>query len=150
MKKIIPIILIILSIIIIYYIFNKEDKIICTNKNANEEYTLTSKYKVYYKKNEVYKIIIEEEIEAVTTNVLNEITDNIDKTYKQYKEEIGSYDYIINKKQNKAKTKITMIYDEMNMESYKKYNPNAQLNENNKYNLEDLKKLYEERGITCK
>lgn len=148
MKKVLPIIII--GFLIIYYIFNKENKVICEGKSSNENYTVISKYNVYYKKNEVYKIIIEEELEAVTTKVLNEITEDINKTYQKYKEEIGSYEYIINKKQNKATTKITMIYDDMNMDAYKKYNPNASLNDNNRYNLDDLKKLYEERGITCK
>lgn len=150
MKKILQIGLITLLFITIYIVFNKENKIICTNKSINEKYSLESKYKVYYKKNEVYKIIIEEKIEAATTSILNEITNNVNQTYQKYKEEIGSYDYIINKNKNKATTKITINYDQINMEAYKKYNPNANLNENNKYNLEDLKKLYEERGITCK
>lgn len=150
MKKTFTILLIIGLGLTIYFIFNKENKIICTSKSLNEDYTLVSKYKVYYKNEEVYKIIIEEEIEAVTSTKLNEIVENINQTYQKYKEEIGSYDYIVKSKKNKAKSKITMIYEQMDMEAYKKYNPNAKLNDNNKYNLEDLKELYEERGITCK
>lgn len=148
MKRTILVVLLALSLI--YLIFNKEDKIFCSGKSSNNNYTVLSKYNVYYKNDEVYKIIIEEELEAVTTNILNEITEDIDKTYQKYKEEIGSYEYIIKKNKNKATTKITMIYSQMDMEAYKKYNPNASLNENNRYDINELKKLYEERGITCK
>lgn len=144
------ILLIILSGLLIFVIFNYEPNIKCTKKTQTTEYTLLSNYKVYYKNDEVYKIIIEENIEAATTNKLNEITDNINETYTKYKNEIGSYEFNIIKTKNKAKTKIVMDYNEMDMTAYLKYNPDANLNENKKYNLEDLKTMYEERGITCK
>ena len=129
---------------------NKETKIECSKKTLTDEYTLTSKYKVYYKNKEVYKILIEEEIEASTSTKLDEITKNIDETYKNYQKEIGSYEYTITKNKNKAITKIIMDYNKMDMEAYIKYNPEAKLNNNKRYNIDDLKEMYEERGIICK
>lgn len=150
MKKILSVLTILLSIVLIYHIFNKENKIECSKKTLANEYTLTSKYKIYYKNDEVYKILIEEEIEAVTSAKLEEITQNIDETYQTYQKEIGSYEYKINKNKNKAKTKIKMDYNKMDMDTYLKYNPDANLNDNKRYNIENLKEMYEERGITCK
>ncbi len=150
MKKILSVLTILLSIVLIYHIFNKENKIECSKKTLTNEYTLTSKYKIYYKNDEVYKILIEEEIEAVTSAKLEEITQNIDETYQTYQKEIGSYEYKINKNKNKAKTKIKMDYNKMDMDAYLKYNPDANLNDNKRYNIENLKEMYEERGITCK
>ena len=150
MKKILSVLTILLSIVLIYHIFNKENKIECSKKTLTNEYTLTSKYKIYYKNDEVYKILIEEEIEAVTSAKLEEITQNIDETYQTYQKEIGSYEYKINKNKNKAKTKIKMDYNKMDMDTYLKYNPDANLNDNKRYNIENLKEMYEERGITCK
>lgn len=150
MKKILLVLTILLSIVLIYHIFNKENKIECSKKTLTNEYTLTSKYKIYYKNDEVYKILIEEEIEAVTSAKLEEITQNIDETYQTYQKEIGSYEYKINKNKNKAKTKIKMDYNKMDMDAYLKYNPDANLNDNKRYNIENLKEMYEERGITCK
>ena len=71
MKKILPALIIVISIILVYFIFNKETKIECSKKTLTDEYTLTSKYKVYYKNKEVYKILIEEEIEASTSTKLD-------------------------------------------------------------------------------
>ena len=41
--------IIVLSGILIYYIFNKKEYITCTKKSMNEDYTLLSNYKIYYK-----------------------------------------------------------------------------------------------------
>ena len=142
MKKILPALIIVISIILVYFIFNKETKIECSKKTLTDEYTLTSKYKVYYKNKEVYKILIEEEIEASTSTKLDEITKNIDETYKNYQKEIGSYEYTV--------TKNKKDYNKMDMEAYIKYNPEAKLNNNKRYNIDDLKEMYEERGIICK
>ena len=150
MKKILPALIIVISIILVYFIFNKETKIECSKKSLTDEYTLTSKYKVYYKNKEVYKILIEEAFEASTSTKLDEITKNIDETYKNYQKEIGSYEYTITKNKNKAITKIIMDYNKMDMEAYIKYNPEAKLNNNKRYNIDDLKEMYEERGIICK
>lgn len=150
MKKVLITIIIILSFSIIFYIFNKKDYIICTNKTMNNEYILKSEYKIYYKKNEVYKIEISEEIEAETTSKLKEIMEDIEKNYIKYKNEIGSYEYTLNQNKNKGTSNVIIDYNKMNMEAYIKYNPEAKLNSNNKYNLEDLKKIYEERGAVCK
>ena len=43
-----------------------------------------------------------------------------------------------------------MNYNKMDMEAYIKYNPEAKLNNNKRYNIDDLKEMYEERGIICK
>lgn len=150
MKKVLIAIIIILSFSIIFYIFNKKDYITCTNKTMNNEYILLSKYKIYYNKNEVYKIEISEEIEAETTSKLKEIMEDIEKNYIKYKNEIGSYEYTLNQNKNKGTSNVIIDYNKMNMEAYIKYNPEAKLNGNNKYNLEDLKELYEERGAVCK
>ena len=150
MKKVLIAIIIILSFSIIFYIFNKRDYIICTNKTMNNEYILKSEYKIYYKKNEVYKIEISEEIEAETTSKLKEIMEDIEKNYIKYKNEIGSYEYTLSQNKNKGNSTVIIDYNKMNMEAYIKYNPEAKLNSNNKYNLEDLKELYEERGAVCK
>ena len=116
----------------------------------NNEYILLSKYKIYYNKNEVYKIEISEEIEAETTSKLKEIMEDIEKNYIKYKNEIGSYEYTLSQNKNKGTSNVIIDYNKMNMEAYIKYNPEAKLNGNNKYNLEDLKELYEERGAVCK
>ena len=81
---------------------------------------------------------------------VGEITKNIDETYKNYQKEIGSYEYTVTKNKNKAITKIIMDYNKMDMEAYIKYNPEAKLNNNKRYNIDDLKEMYEERGIICK
>ncbi len=147
MKKII-IVLILLTTI--YIIFNKKDYVICTKKSMNQDYTISTNYKIYYKNKEVYKIELNENIEAKTTSTLNKVMENIEKSYNQYKNEIGSYDYKITKNKTKGKTKVIIDYDKMNMENYLKYNPDANLNENKKYNIDTLKKMYEERGAKCK
>lgn len=150
MKKALIITIIVLSGILIYYIFNKKEYITCTKKSMNENYTLLSNYKIYYKNKEVYKIEIKENVEAKTTNTLNQIMQNIESSYKNYKEEIGSYDYEVKKEKTKGETKVIINYDEIDMDAYLKYNPDANLNDNKRYNIEDLKKMYEERGAVCK
>lgn len=150
MKKALIITIIVLSLAIISYIFNKKEYITCTKKTMNEDYTLLSNYKIYYQNEEVYKIEIKENVEAKTTIILNQIMQNIENSYKNYKEEIGSYDYEVKKEKTKGETKVIINYDEIDMEAYLKYNPEANLNENNKYSIEDLKKMYEERGAICK
>lgn len=150
MKKALIITIIVLSGILIYYIFNKKEYITCTKKSMNGDYTLLSNYKIYYKNKEVYKIEIKENVEAKTTNTLNQIMQNIESSYKNYKEEIGSYDYEVKKEKTKGETKVIINYDEIDMDAYLKYNPDANLNDNKRYNIEDLKKMYEERGAVCK
>lgn len=150
MKKLQFILLGIVILFVLYLIFNKEEYITCNKKSMNKEYTLLSNYKIYYKNKEVYKIEIEENVEAKTANILNQIMQNIENSYKSYKEEIGSYDYEITKEKTKGKTNVIINYDEIDMEAYLKYNPDANLNENKRYNIDDLKKLYEEGGATCK
>ena len=150
MKKALIITIIVLSGILIYYIFNKKEYITCTKKSMNEDYTLLSNYKIYYKNKEVYKIEIKENVEAKTTDTLNQIMQNIESSYKNYKEEIGSYDFELKKEKTKGETKVIINYDEIDMDAYLKYNPDANLNENKRYNIEDLKKMYEERGAVCK
>ena len=150
MKNALIITIIVLSLAIISYIFNKKEYITCIKKTMNEDYTLLSNYKIYYQNEEVYKIEIKENVEAKTTNILNQIMQNIENSYKNYKEEIGSYDYEVKKEKTKGETKVIINYDEIDMEAYLKYNPDANLNENKRYNIDDLKKLYEEGGATCK
>lgn len=150
MKNALIITIIVLSLTIISYIFNKKEYITCIKKTMHEDYTLLSNYKIYYQNEEVYKIEIKENVEAKTTNILNQIMQNIENSYKNYKEEIGSYDYEVKKEKTKGETKVIINYDEIDMEAYLKYNPEANLNENKKYNIKDLKKMYEERGAICK
>lgn len=150
MKKALIITIIVLSLAIISYVFNQKEYITCTKKSMNEDYTLLSNYKIYYKNKEVHKIEIKENVEAKTSNVLNQIMQNIENRYKNYKEEIGSYDYEVKKEKTKGETKVIINYDEIDMDAYLKYNPAANLNENKRYNIEELKKMYEERGAVCK
>ena len=150
MKKLQFILVGIVILFMLYLIFNKEEYITCNKKSMNKDYTLLTNYKIYYKNKEVYKIEIEENVEAKTANILNQIMQNIENSYKSYKEAIGSYDYEKTKEKTKGKTTVIINYDEIDMEAYLKYNPDANLNENKRYNIDDLKKLYEEGGATCK
>ena len=73
MKKLQFILVGIVILFMLYLIFNKEEYITCNKKSMNKDYTLLTNYKIYYKNKEVYKIEIEENVEAKTANILNQI-----------------------------------------------------------------------------
>lgn len=127
---------------------NKTTK--CTMEIKQDEYTVTSEYKITYDGNKnVVKVETEEVVTSDDSAILDTFEDSINSQLATYSD-LKHYQYSISKKDNKLIEKISINYKKMDIDKFLSINPSASsMFENGKIKYDNIISIYKTLGATC-
>ena len=143
-KKLIGLLLILITvIIIILLIIFHYDKKICKNTIKEENFTINNIYKIYYKKDIVYKVLIERKVISKNNTILSFFENQSKEEINKNNKEFGGYKIISSTtKDNKYILKVEL---KLGKENVKKLSKNKYFLKNdiknNKLKMEGIYKL---------
>ncbi len=154
MKKILPICLIVIIIIVggVLYSNTGPDKTTCIQEFHQEPYDLlVNEYTIYSEDDIVTKVVTKKTAGCNDQNRLKEVEDNINNSYKTMNEKYSGYSYKSSIKNNKLVSVAEIDYKVFDMEKYVNdiVAMKAYVNEKNQYTLEGAKQYYQHIGATC-
>ena len=144
-------VLVIIISIVVFIFFNRSKKTICLLEDNQKGYKLSTKYKIYSKKDIVLKVVSNTIIESSNIKKLKETEKYYNKQYKSYNEMYSGYDYDIVLKNNKLYSNVKINYKKYDMKKFIYYNGAMKdfVNDKKQYTLEGAKKYYKSIGAKC-
>ena len=148
---IISLILCIVLGIVIFAFCNRSKKTICLQESNQKDYKLSTKYKIYSKKDIVLKVVSNTIVDSSSKKQLNEMKKYYNKQYKSFNEMYSGYDYDIVIKKNKLYSNVTINYKKYDMKKFIYYNGAMKdfVNDKKQYTLEGAIKYYKSIGASC-
>lgn len=113
-------------------------------------YILNNKYTIYYSKDIVKKVEINQVISSEKNDILNSFKESISKQYESNNNLYGGYTYDVKVDKDKLEANITIDYTKVNLDKYSK--DNEAMKEyltDGKLTKDKLIKLYKTSGIKC-
>ena len=144
--------LLIITVLVVCMIVFRDRKMICTLQSKQDNYTIDTTYTIFYRKNIVQNVKINEIVSSDDSTILDQFESDWEEQYKYNQDTYGGYTYIINKKKGKVVSNVKVDYQEMNMKRFLRIN-NAMkeyVNENNQVTISGIQKMYEQSGAICK
>jgi hypothetical protein len=144
--------LLIITVLVVCMIVFRDRKMICTLKINQDNYTIDTTYTIFYKKDIVQNVKIDETVSSSDSSVLDQFESDWEEQYKYNQDTYGGYTYKINKKKGKVVSNVKVDYQEMNMKRFLRIN-NAMkeyVNENNQVTISGIQKMYVQSGAICK
>ena len=151
MRKYIKSLLVLLVVTVLSGCSSKLDTAECSFESKQSDYKIESKYKIYYKKNIVKKVDIDEVISSSSKDKLEEFSNSFKSQYESNNSMYGGYTYNIKINKDKLKLSVSIDYTSFNMKKF--IDNNAAMKEyvdkNNKLTLDGAIKMYEASGSKC-
>lgn len=154
MKKILGMLVFVISIILITGCSNNEEVVKTCTSTTNDVangYKLESKYTVYAKGDIVQKVETVETITSDDEGILEYFEESLEDSYEALKDTYGGYTNEVDNENGKVVSKTTIDYTKMNVEQYVKDNTIMEnyVNSDNEFLLEGVISIYEALGATC-
>lgn len=151
MRKYIKFLLVLLVVTILSGCTSKLDTAECSFESKQSDYKIESKYEIYYKKNIVKKVEIDEVITSSSKDKLEEFSNGFKSQYESNNSMYGGYTYDIKNSKDKLELSVSIDYTVFDMNKF--INNNAAMkeyvNKDNKLTLNGIIKMYEASGSTC-
>ena len=151
MRKYIKSLLVLLVVTVLSGCSSKLDTAECSFESKQSDYKIESKYKIYYKKNIVKKVDIDEVISSSSKDKLEEFSNSFKSQYESNNSMYGGYTYNIKINKDKLKLSVSIDYTSFNMKKF--IDNNAAMKEyvdkDNKLTLDGAIKMYEASGSKC-
>lgn len=113
-------------------------------------YKLDSEYKINYTGEYVDSVETLEVVTSDSEDILDTFETTISDTYKATSEAYGGYTYEVTREDGKVSSKVTIDYNEMDIEQFVEDQPTLEsFVENGKMLVEGVKAIYESSGATC-
>lgn len=152
MKKIKFLVLLIMLTLLVGCNSNNSKEAIKTCKldKSMSDYRIISEYNIYGQNGVANKVVTIERIVSSDEDTLDFFETYMKNIYEDINNQYGGYIINIEKKDDEVVSKITIDYNEMDLEKYTKDN-NAQelVNSNNQMLISSLVSMYEASGAVC-
>lgn len=152
MKKLIFIVPLMLLFLVGCSDNSKSGVITCTlsSNNVVNGYQLQSTYKINYTGKHIESVDTEEIIITDSDDILNYFETTLNDTYKKTNDAYGGYTYTVTKEAGRVTSKVTIDYNEMNLNQFVNDQPTLKTYvEDGKMLVDGIKNLYTSMGATC-
>ena len=144
------VVIVILLIVCLFGIFNNKKELVCRNKYEQTEYTIDSEYIIKAKRDKVTNAEVNILIRSENEEKLNNLKDKYTEQFEHDKTTYGGYTFNIDTKTGSLSIKVNIDYSKLNFNKYLEDNVSLKSYMENKYTIDNAKKLYESNGATCK
>lgn len=121
----------------------------CSYKNNTNTMISSLKYNLKFKNKNVTKLETEEIIESDDKDLITTYKESIETLSKKY-DDLNHYKTSITTEENKLIVKTTIEYNKIDMKKYLQIEGEKTYIKNNKLKVDEIKKIYERNGATCK
>ena len=132
----------------------KLDKVTCelVSDQSASGYVAYNTYEIYSNKDIVRKVSVEEKYESKDKTILDYFEKELDRQYKNAKEQYKGYEYKIKKEDNSVVSNVKIDYKKVDLEKFIKDNPamKSYANDKNELTKDGIIQMYKNMGAECK